>query len=91
MVGDEVNQLISTVDISNPKKNGVVHDWEDMKLIWDYAFNEKMKIDPRQCKVMFAESPMNPVKNREKMVEVRNKYYINLISYLYSYCLRSFK
>ena len=72
VVGDEVNQLISTLDISSPKKNGVVHDWEDMKLVWDYTFNEKMKVDPRQCKVLVSEPPMNLTKNREKMVEVHN-------------------
>ena len=39
--------------------------------VWDYTFGpEKMNIDPRQCKVLLTEPPMNPVKNREKMIEV---------------------
>ncbi len=39
--------------------------------VWDYTFgSEKMNIDPRQCKVLLTEPPMNPVKNREKMIEV---------------------
>lgn len=96
MVGDEVNQLtvIRARDITCPKKNGIVQDWEGMKLLWEYTFNEKMKIDPKQCKVLISEPPMNPMKNREKMVEVHNKYYtkrLDIIGYIYSYYLRSLK
>ena len=40
--------------------------------VWDYTFgSEKMNIDPKNCKVLLTEPPMNPVKNREKMIEVR--------------------
>ena len=47
-------------------------NWEDMCHVWDYTFGpEKMNIDPQQCKVLLTEPPMNPVKNREKMIEVR--------------------
>lgn len=70
MVGDEANQFISMLDINHPIHNGVVCNWEDMNLVWDYTFNEKMKIDPKQCKVMFTEPPMYSMKSREKMVEV---------------------
>jgi actin-related protein 2 len=46
-------------------------NWEDMCHVWDYTFGpEKMNIDPRQCKVLLTEPPMNPLKNREKMIEV---------------------
>lgn len=39
--------------------------------VWDYTFGpEKMNIDPRECKVLLTEPPMNPIKNREKMIEV---------------------
>lgn len=50
-----------------------VRNWEDMCHVWDYTFgSEKMNIDPHQCKVLLTEPPMNPVKNREKMIEVRS-------------------
>ena len=46
-------------------------NWEDMCHVWDYTFGpEKMNIDPHQCKVLLTEPPMNPLKNREKMIEV---------------------
>lgn len=45
--------------------------------VWDYTFGpKKMNIDPKECKIMLTEPPMNPIKNREKMIEV-NKIVIN--------------
>ena len=31
---------------------------------------EKLKINPTECKILLTEAPMNPAKNREKMVEI---------------------
>lgn len=39
--------------------------------LWSYTFGPtKMNINPAECKVMLTEPPMNPLKNREKMIEV---------------------
>lgn len=39
--------------------------------VWDYTFGkEKMNIDPKECKILLTEPPMNPTTNREKMIEV---------------------
>lgn len=39
--------------------------------VWDYTFGkEKMDINPRECKILLTEPPMNPTTNREKMIEV---------------------
>ena len=72
MVGDEASQLRSMLEVNYPMENGIVRNWEDMKSVWDYTFKDKLQVDPKQCKVMLTEPPMNPMKNREKMVEVRN-------------------
>ena len=35
----------------------------------DYTFGpEKMNLDPKECKIMLTEPPMNPVANRKKLV-----------------------
>lgn len=70
MVGDEASQLRSMLEVKYPMENGIVRSWEDMKHIWDYTFKEKLKVDPANCKVLLTEPPMNPTKNREKMIEV---------------------
>ncbi|XP_076178573.1 actin-related protein 2 isoform X1 [Ptiloglossa arizonensis] len=71
MVGDEASKLRSMLEISYPMQNGIVRNWEDMCHIWDYTFGkEKMNINPRECKILLTEPPMNPITNREKMIEV---------------------
>lgn len=50
-------------------ENGIVRNWEDMLHVWDHTFYERLKIDPKECKILLTEPPLNPLKNREKMVE----------------------
>ena len=35
-----------------------------------------MNIDPKECKIMLTEPPMNPLKNRQKMIEVGSVYFV---------------
>lgn len=67
MVGDEAAQYRSMLDISYPMVNGQVRDWEGMKTLWNYTFNERLHIDPTEHKILLTEPPMNPNKNREQM------------------------
>jgi len=50
-------------------ENGIVRNWEDMEHLWNHTFHEVLKVNPAETKIMLTEPPMNPVKNREKMVE----------------------
>jgi len=68
MFGDEASKLRSMLQLSYPMENGIVRNWEDMELLWNYTFTDAMKIDPKECKIMLTEPPMNPKKNREMMV-----------------------
>jgi actin-related protein 2 len=71
MVGDEASKLRSMLEVNYPMENGMVRNWEDMLHVWDYTFGaEKLNIDPSQCKILLTEPPMNPHRNREKMIEV---------------------
>eukprot|EP00126_Sphaerothecum_destruens_P001840 Sdes_comp15270_c0_seq2m4116 len=70
MVGDEASELRSMLELNYPMDNGIVRSWEDMELVWDYTFSEKLKIDPHSSKILLTEPPMNPKKNRERMIEV---------------------
>ena len=71
MVGDEASQLRSMLEVNYPMENGIVRSWEDMIHLYDYTFGQqKLNIDPRGCKLLLTEPPMNPTKNREKMIEV---------------------
>ncbi|KAJ8927874.1 hypothetical protein NQ314_019618 [Rhamnusium bicolor] len=71
MVGDEASALRSLLEVNYPMENGVVRNWEDMCHVWDYTFGpKKMNLDPKETKILLTEPPMNPTKNREKMIEV---------------------
>lgn len=70
MVGDEAARVRNLLQITYPLDNGVIRNWEDMQYVWDYTFNEKLKIKPNDCKIMLTEAPMNPQQNRKKMAEV---------------------
>lgn len=69
MVGDEAAELRSILQMSYPMENGIVKNWTDMQHLWDYTFNEKLKIDPSETKIMLTEPVMNPKANRERMVQ----------------------
>jgi len=69
-VGERCSQHRSNLEINYPMKNGKVVSWEDMRHVWDYTFGEeKMNLDPKESLIMLTEPPMNPNKNREKMLE----------------------
>lgn len=70
MVGDEAAEHRNFLQVTQPMEHGIIRNWTDMKHLWDYTFDEKLKIDPRGRKVLLTEAPMNPRKNREKMCEV---------------------
>lgn len=71
MVGDEASKLRAMLECSYPMENGIVRNWEDMCNVWDYTFGpKKMNIDPTNTKILLTEPPMNPLRNREKMIEV---------------------
>jgi len=69
MVGDEASKLRTMLEITYPLDNGIVRNWEDALHVWNYAFFEKMKINPKESKILLTEPPMNPKENREKMVQ----------------------
>ena len=71
MVGDEANKVRSALDIKYPMENGVVRNWEDVEHLWDYAFHDKLQLQPQDFpdkKILLTEAPLNPLKNRERMV-----------------------
>ncbi len=72
MCGDAAERVRNSLDIHYPVDNGIVKRWEDMEHLWDYTFYEKMEIDPKinPHRILLTEPPLNPLKNREKLLEV---------------------
>lgn len=70
MIGDQASEHRNYLQITQPMEHGIIKNWDDMMLLWDYTFQSKLKVDTRDRKVLLTEPPMNPTKNREKMCEV---------------------
>ncbi|CAH7673172.1 actin-like protein 2 [Phakopsora pachyrhizi] len=70
MIGDQASDYRNYLQITQPMEHGIVKNWDDMILLWDYTFNQKLKVDTTGRKILLTEPPMNPNKNREKMCEV---------------------
>ncbi|KAJ3567116.1 hypothetical protein NP233_g6577 [Leucocoprinus birnbaumii] len=70
MIGDEAALNRIHLQITHPMEHGIVHNWEDMKRLWDYTFNEKLKVDVKGRKVLLTEPPTNPKFNRQKICQV---------------------
>lgn len=70
MIGDDAAENRNYLQVTQPMEHGIVRNWEDMKHLWDYTFDDKLKVDPRGRKVLLTEPPMNPKANRQRMVQV---------------------
>lgn len=68
ILAQKVRQML---EINYPVENGIVNNWEDMKHIYNYLFGpKKMNLKPSESKILLTEAPLNPIKNRAKMLEV---------------------
>lgn len=70
MVGDEAAENRNYLQVSQPMEHGIVRNWEDMKHLWDYTFDEKLRVNTQGRKVLLTEPPMNPKVNRQRMCQV---------------------
>ena len=70
MIGDEAAEARNFLQVTQPMEHGIVRNWEDMKHLWDYTFQEKLRVDPAGRKILLTEPPMNPKVNRQRMCQV---------------------
>ena len=61
-VGSDVEPIKGVLKINNPISNGVVNNWEDMEKIWNYIFNDKLKVKPEEYNAMITETPLNLIR-----------------------------
>jgi len=69
-IGDDAMKMKGVLNLKYPIENGIVTDWSDMEKIWDYTFNNALRVDSSEYNVFLTEAPMNPRANREKMTEL---------------------
>lgn len=69
MCGDAAAAARASLETSYPVANGIIQNWDDMEELWKYTFEEKMAINPPDHKILLTEPPLNPKKNRQRMLE----------------------
>ncbi|KAJ5068087.1 actin-7-related [Anaeramoeba ignava] len=69
-VGDEAIAKSGMFKLEYPMEHGIVRNWDDMEKIWNYAFYNKLSINPQEHPVLINEPPLNPKENREKMTSI---------------------
>lgn len=68
-VGDRCAGNRSFLNCTYPVSNGIITDWDAMEKVWDYAFEERLGVEPSECRILLTDPPLNPVANREHMLE----------------------
>lgn len=58
------------LNLSYPTKYGIVENWDEMKSIWEYLYNNELRVDSKDTYTMLTEAPRNPRVNRETMCEM---------------------
>ncbi len=69
-IGQDAIQKKGILSLNYPLENGIVKNWDYMTQIWHHTFYNELKIDPEEQPVLLTEAPLNPKKNREKMIEI---------------------
>ena len=70
MVGHEASAVRQMLDIKYPLSEGIVKNWEDMEVLWDYTFGpDQLNVKTDECKILLTEAPRNPTENRRKFCE----------------------
>jgi actin len=69
-IGDEAQKMRGVLNLVYPIESGIVTNWDNMEKVWAYCFNNELRIDPSEHRVLLTEAPMNPKMNREKMTSL---------------------
>ena len=69
-VGDRLNSMRGVLSLDYPIENGIINNWSDMEKVWHHTMYDLLRIAPEEHPVLLTEAPMNPKRNREKIIEM---------------------
>lgn len=69
-VGNEAQAMRGILGLRHPIEHGIVTDWHDMEKVWQHMFYDMMAVAPEDHPVLLTEAPLNPLANREKVVQI---------------------
>ncbi|KAJ5075064.1 actin-7-related [Anaeramoeba ignava] len=69
-IGKEAQFKKEILNLENPIQKGIITNWENMEKIWNYLFENELKINPSETPILLAETILTPKKDREKVTEI---------------------
>jgi len=72
MIGDEAVPCRTALEITHPLHEGLVTNWDDMELLWEYCFDNIMKLpeDKSDIQILLTEPAKNPRERTVKMAKM---------------------
>eukprot|EP01029_Cantina_marsupialis_P027641 TRINITY_DN773122_c0_g1_i1.p1 TRINITY_DN773122_c0_g1~~TRINITY_DN773122_c0_g1_i1.p1 ORF type:complete len:381 (-),score=97.40 TRINITY_DN773122_c0_g1_i1:106-1248(-) len=69
--GSDAQRHRGILKIEHGMDHGIVKDWDVQEILWQYMYSKaQMDIQSHEHPVFITESPLNPIKNREKLAEI---------------------
>ncbi|XP_037606562.1 uncharacterized protein LOC119476946 [Sebastes umbrosus] len=68
-IGHEAQHMRGVLALKHPIKNGIICNWDEMEKIWHHTF-QQLGVEPEDHPVLLTEAAMNPLANRQRMVEI---------------------
>ncbi|XP_065160825.1 uncharacterized protein [Atheta coriaria] len=56
--------------LRRPLKHGVVQNWDDIEDVWHDVYTNHLKVPAANLPLLLTETPGNPLRSREKMIEI---------------------
>ena len=69
-VGHEAKAKRNLLIIDEPVQRGIITDIDAISKIFEHLFNNELRVSPEEHKIIITESPKNPKKNREMIVDL---------------------
>lgn len=68
-IGHDAQHMRGVLALRHPIKNGIIRNWDDMEKIWQHTFRQ-LCVSSDEHPVLLTEAAMNPLENRQRMVEI---------------------
>ena len=69
-IGSRAQENRGLLKIKYPLEHGIVTDWDDMERIWNYVYDQELKVNAEDHPVLLTEAPLNPKTNRDMAAQV---------------------
>eukprot|EP01100_Stratorugosa_tubuloviscum_P010752 TRINITY_DN4656_c0_g1_i2.p1 TRINITY_DN4656_c0_g1~~TRINITY_DN4656_c0_g1_i2.p1 ORF type:complete len:374 (-),score=163.43 TRINITY_DN4656_c0_g1_i2:186-1307(-) len=69
-IGEEAQLKREILNLNYPIEHGIVNNWDDLEKIWNYTFENKLKVEVKDYSVLLTENSLNGKQNREKMAQL---------------------